>query len=58
MPYAAYDHLSTDEFEGSIYITFEQYQQGVQALGEGRHVHVIDGQFVINDEPEPEDIVE
>lgn len=50
MPYAATDHLATDYFEGSVYITQEQYAQGVDALVSGRHVVIIDGEFTIVDD--------
>lgn len=55
MPYAAFNHLAQDEFEGALEITSDQYVEGVQALTAGLWVLVEPNGFEIVDAPTPEE---
>ena len=43
MPYAADNYAGTDPVPGSIYITFEQYQEAIEAMTSGLEIRIIDG---------------
>lgn len=53
MPYAAYNHVAKDSFDGSIEISEDQYREAIDALTGGLHV-TIDGGFSIIPPPGPE----
>lgn len=55
MPYAAFNRVAQDEFEGSIEISQEQYLQGIDALTSGKWVVIEPGGFQIIDIPLPEE---
>jgi hypothetical protein len=55
MPYAVDDQVATDEIEGGIEITDEQYVAAVEAVGLGKLIRVEEGELVFKDPPPPEE---
>ncbi len=48
MPYAFEGGISTDEVENSIYITEEQYAEGLNAILSGKAVSIVGGFHIVD----------
>lgn len=52
MPWANVNEVRQDQFPGAIPITEDQYQEGIEAILDGKHIK-IEGGFTIVDAPVP-----
>lgn len=52
MPYAKNDTVSTDEIEGGIEITEDQYSKALEGMMAGKLIRIDDGFTIVDPEPE------